>query len=250
MLLFALNVRAWEYPEHREIALLALQRLDPAQRALLEKLWSQARAGHEARLCAQMAYAAQEARPTCIDYAAWPAIAGDHSCSAREMLGSVLDSPWILRVARVGARLKNRLAAATRRDQRTNAVRDSDLALVRADPDYLARMSNADFLIARPSVTMDLPGYVQFALRPDSEINALAIYIWYHLRAVGKARSMASASLPPEEYARAARATLADEAFALHYLQLCGRTHRRKVGQCRRAERNARLLQRTRIGSG
>jgi hypothetical protein len=131
----------------------------------------------------------------------------------------VLDSPWILRVARIGARLKNRLASATRRDQRTNAVNDSDLALVRADPDYLARMSNADFLIARPSVTIDLPGYVQFALRPDSEINALAIYIWYHLRAVGKARSMSSASLSPEEYARAARATLADEAFALHYLQ-------------------------------
>jgi hypothetical protein len=51
MLLFAVNVRAWVYPEHRDTALLALQRLDPAQRALLEKLWSQARAGHEARLC-------------------------------------------------------------------------------------------------------------------------------------------------------------------------------------------------------
>ena len=135
------------------------------------------------------------------------------------MLGIVLDSRWIIRVAQVGGRLKNRLAAATRPDQRTNAVRDSDLALVRADPDYLARMSNADFLIARPSVTIDLPDYVQFALRPDSEINALATYIWYHLRAVGKARSMANASLTPEEYAQAARATLADEAFALHYLQ-------------------------------
>ena len=67
MLLFALNALAWVYPEHRDITLLALQRLDPAQRALLEKLWSQARAGHEARLCAQMAYAAQGARPTCID---------------------------------------------------------------------------------------------------------------------------------------------------------------------------------------
>jgi hypothetical protein len=218
-LLFALNAGAWEYPEHREITSLALQGLHPAQRALLEKLWSQARAGHEARLCAQMAYTAQGAQPTCLDYAAWTAIAGDHSCSAREMLGVVLDSRWILRVARVGARLQNRLAAATRRDQRTNALSDSELALVRADPYYLARMSNADFLIARPSVTMDLPDYVQFAFRPDSDINALAIYIWYHRRAVGKARIMAGASLRPEEYARAARATLADEAFALHYLQ-------------------------------
>jgi hypothetical protein len=221
MLLFALNAPAWVYPEHRDITLLALQRLDPAQRALLEKLWSQARAGHEARLCAQMAYTAQGARPTCIDYGAWPAISGDHSCSASDMVGIVLGSRWILRVARVGARLKNRLAAATRRDQRMNAECDSDLALVRADPDYLTRAmaNNAHFPIARSSVTMDLPGYVQFAQRPESELNTLAIYIWYHQRALAKARGIASASLPPERYAQAARATLADEAFALHFLQ-------------------------------
>jgi hypothetical protein len=221
MLLLALNALAWVYPEHRDITLLALQRLGPAQRALLEKLWSQARAGHEARLCAQMAYTAQGAQPTCIDYAAWPAISGDHSCSARDMLGIVLGSRWILRVARVGARLKDRLAAATRRDQRTNAVRDSDLALVRADSGYLARATanNAHFPIARSSVTMDLPGYVQLALRPESELNALGIYMWYHLRALAKAGSIASTKLPPERYAQAARATLADEAFALHFLQ-------------------------------
>src|SRR6516162_5875993 len=184
MLLFALNALAWVYPEHRDITLLAMQRLDPAHRALLEKLWSQARAGHEARLCAQMAYTAQGAQPTCIDYAAWPAISGDHSCSARDMLGIVLGSRWILRVARVGARLKDRLAAATRRDQRTNAERDSDLALVRADPDYLTRAlaNNAHFPIARSSVDMDLPGYVQFASRPESKLNSLMIYMWYHLR--------------------------------------------------------------------
>jgi hypothetical protein len=221
ILLFALNAPAWKYPEHRDITLLALQGLDPAQRALLEKLWSQARAGHEGRLCAQMAYSSQGARPTCIDYAAWPAISGDHSCSARDMLGIVLGSQWILSVARVGARLKNQLAAATRRDQRTNAVRDSDLALVRADADYLARAtaSNAHFPIARSSVSIDLPGYVQIALRPESELNALAIYMWYHLRALAMARGIASSSLPPESYAQAARAMLADEAFALHFLQ-------------------------------
>jgi len=253
MLLFALNALAWVYPEHRDITLLALQRLDPAQRALLEKAWSQARAGHEARLCAQMAYTAQ-ARPACIDYAAWPAIAGDHSCSARDMLGIVLGSRWILRVARVGARLKNRLAAATRRDQRTNAVRDSDLALVRADRDYLARATanNAHFPIARSSVTMDLPGYVQTALRPESELNAMVVYMWYHLRALAKARRIANASLPPRKVrtgcARHARGR--GIRFALPPRQLCGRPLRRNVGQCGRAEGHARLLQRTRIGIG
>ena len=220
MLLFAVDACAWVYPEHRDIALLSLQRLDPAQRALLEKLWSQARAGHEARLCAQMAYIAQGVRPTCLDYAAWPAIAGDHSCSARDMLNIVLGSRWILRVARASTRLKTRLAAATRHDQRTNALRDSGLALVRADPDYLTRATanNSDFLLARPSVTMDLPGYVQFASRPESELNALVIYIWYHAGALAKARSIASGRLPAEKNAQAARAMLADEAFALHFL--------------------------------
>jgi hypothetical protein len=220
MLLFAVNAGAWVYPEHRDMALLALEGLDPAQRALLEKLWAQARAGHEARLCAQMAYPAQ-ARPTCLDYAAWPAIAGDHSCSARDMVQIVLGSRWILRVARAGARLKERLAAATGRSQRTNALRDSGLTLVRADPDYFSRATgnNSDFLLARPSVTMDLPGYIQFASRPDAELNALAIYMWYHARALAEARSIASGRVPPEKNAQAALATLADEAFALHFLQ-------------------------------
>jgi hypothetical protein len=221
MLLFAHSALAWVYPEHRDITLLSLQRLDPAQRALLEMLWSQARVGHETRLCAQIAYTAQGAQPTCIDFAAWPAISGDHSCSARDMVDIVVSSRWILRVARVGARLKNELATATRADKRSNALRDCDLALVRADPDYLSRATanNAHFPIARSSVTMDLPGYVQFALRPDSELNALAIYMWYHLRALAKARNIASGSIPPDKYAQAARATLADEAFALHFLE-------------------------------
>ncbi|HKE28201.1 MAG TPA: hypothetical protein VKB88_37890, partial [Bryobacteraceae bacterium] len=64
-----------------------------------------------------------------------------------------------------------------------------------------------------------LPGYVQYASRPDSELNALVIYMWYHERALAKAGSIAGASLSPEKYAQAARATLADEAFALHFLQ-------------------------------
>jgi hypothetical protein len=34
---------AWLYPEHRDITVLAVQRLEPAPRALLEQLWSEAR---------------------------------------------------------------------------------------------------------------------------------------------------------------------------------------------------------------
>ena len=112
---------AWLYPEHRDITVLAVQRLEPAARAVLEQLWSEARTGHEERLCAQLVDTAP-GNPVCIDYAAWPAIAGDHSCSARDLLSTVLDTPWILKVARISARLKQQLATAPRRDQHINAL--------------------------------------------------------------------------------------------------------------------------------
>ncbi|HST11661.1 MAG TPA: hypothetical protein VLL05_14900, partial [Terriglobales bacterium] len=179
----------WVFPEHRDIAVLAVERLDPEQRALLQKLWLKARAGHEARLCENVADASQGTNPSCIDYAAWSAIAGDHSCSARDMVGIVLDAPWILSVARVSARLKVRLAAGKRHDQHVNTVRDSDMALQRTDPDYVtrARSNNAHFLLARPDVTMEPLAYARLALGANADLNAPATYLWYHLRALATA---------------------------------------------------------------
>jgi hypothetical protein len=121
------------------------------QRALLDNVWSKARLGREARLRSQMGDAGEGLNPPCVDYAAWPAIAGDHSCSARDMLGSILETTWILRIAGIAARLKKRLAAADRRDQRDNAVRDSDIA-------------DAHSLLARPDVAMQLEDYADLAL--------------------------------------------------------------------------------------
>src|SRR5215510_13635466 len=161
---------AWLYPEHRDITVLAVQRLEPSQRALLEQLWSEARVGHEARLCAQLVDTAP-GNPACIDYAAWPAIAGDHSCSARDLLSTVLDTPWILDVARISARLKRQLATATRRDQHINAVRGSDIELLRADLNYATRAgsNNVHFLLARPEVDMGPAAYGQLALGSGAE---------------------------------------------------------------------------------
>ena len=132
---------AWLFPEHRAIAVQAIEQLDPAQRAELQKLWSEARSAHGERFCPEPAESAQPAKPTCVDYASWPAIAGDHSCSSREMLGTVLNAPWILDVERVSVKLQTQLAAAPRRDQRVNAVRDSNLELQRADPALATRAS-------------------------------------------------------------------------------------------------------------
>ena len=190
---------AWVFPEHRDIAVLAVELLDPQQQTALQKLWSEARSGHEARLCEQVADTAQGAKPTCIDFAAWTAIAGDHSCSAGDMLNTVLSAPWILGVAGVSAKLKTELAAAKRRDQRVNAVRSSDLALQRTDPEYVTRASsnNAHFMLARAEVTIEPKAYAAFALGPKADLNSIATYAWYHLRAVAKAAYLARDGVSP-----------------------------------------------------
>jgi len=219
--IFTITAAAWVFPEHRDITLLALERLEPAKRLVLVQLWSEARVGHESRLCAEIADTSQGAKPACLDYASWPAISGDHSCSATDMLSTVLDSPWILKVAGIGAHLKSSLATATRPDQRLNAVRTADIALLHADPAYVTRAgsNNAHFLLARPDVSMSAEAYEAAALGPNAEMNALATYMWYHLRALTKAAQIAHGDVPADMHARAALAVLADEAFALHFLE-------------------------------
>src|SRR3974377_2032491 len=61
---------AWVYPEHRDIALLAVEKLDPARRAVFDGLWREARIPQEKRLCEQGADTAQGLNPPCIDWAA------------------------------------------------------------------------------------------------------------------------------------------------------------------------------------
>jgi hypothetical protein len=219
--IFTITAAAWVFPEHHDITALALERLAPAKRLVLVKLWSEARLGRESRLCAELADTNQRPKPACLDYASWPAIAGDHSCSADDMLSTVLDSPWILKVVGVSVRLKSSLATATRPDQRLNAVRDSGIAMVRADPDYVTRAASnyAHFLLARPDVSMSVEAYEGFALGPDAKLNALATYMWYHLRALAKAAQIAQGDIPADMLSRAALAVLADEAFALHFLE-------------------------------
>src|SRR4029453_11368731 len=59
---------AWLFPEQGGISMLAGEGPEPRARALLEQRWSEARAGHAARLCAQLVETAP-GHPACIDYA-------------------------------------------------------------------------------------------------------------------------------------------------------------------------------------
>src|SRR5574337_91991 len=239
--------RAWVYPEHRDIAVLAVNGLDPERRAAFDRLWGQARTGYEQRLCAHGADTAQALAPECIDWAAFSAISGDHSCSSRGMLDTVLRSAWILQVADVAAQLKvdlGRIAVAARpevdlrspdlvgdlqrrvedeaqRAERVNALRTADTRMQRADPQYATRAgsNNAHFLIPRPSTDTTAPEYAQLALSPGSEVNAIGVYTWFHLSALQKAARIASGTPAPAARDGLARAMLADEGFALHFLE-------------------------------
>lgn len=238
---------AWVYPEHRDIAVKAVENLDPSHRAEFADLWRDARLAKEDRLCEQAADAAQGVAPACIDWPAFSAIAGDHSCSGEDLAAVVLDSDWILSVADVAAQLKldlsridvlppagqvpgskdpvldfkRRIQTETASAERQNALRTADIRLQRADPQYATRAgsNNAHFLLPRPHTATSSREYAAITMKPGSEISAIGVYAWYHLSAMQKATRLAGEKLAPEERAALVRAMLFDEAFALHFLE-------------------------------
>jgi hypothetical protein len=237
----------WIYPEHRDIAVLAVQGLDPERRAEFDRLWQEAQAGDPQRMCELVVDSEQGVTPVCIDWAALSGIAGDHSCSSAEMLETVRQSDWILVVADVAAQLKvdlaripvtapaeqvepaariiadaqRRLADEASRAQRQNAQRSADTRMQRADPQYATRADAnlAHFLLPRPDTNLDPIDYGRLALKPGSPLNAVGVYAWFHISAMEKASRLANERLSPEERSALVRAMLFDEAFALHFLE-------------------------------
>lgn len=227
ILLFALflitetNLYAWIYPEHRDIALFAIENLSPEYRSILDQLWSQARKGYEERLTESVIDATQTTNPTQLDYASWPAISGDHSCSPENLLYNVLQTEWILKVANVAAELKINLANAKDQSAKINAIRDSDIQFQRVDPEYATRAgsNNVHFLLARPDANSDAEFYLTACLTNGVELNAIGAYTWFHDSALMKAARYAAGNLTPEEQSALILSALADEAFALHFLE-------------------------------
>lgn len=237
----------WIYPEHRDISVRAVQGLDSGYGAQFDGLWQEARAGNESRLCAQAADTAQGLAPACLDWGALPAISGDHSCSSRQMLDTALTEDWILAVADVAAQLKvdlarlpitdavgmtqrnstfvedakRRFKSEKYRAERSNALRTADTRMQRADPQYAFRADAnlAHFMLPRPDTNLDPQAYASWALKPGSDLNAAGVYIWFHTSALQKASRLANEQLAPAERRALIRATLFDEAFAVHFLQ-------------------------------
>jgi hypothetical protein len=209
---------AWVYPEHRDILAQALRDLPADQRQLLEALWADARRGHESRYCATMVDGDGKSAPSCIDLAAWAAIAGDHSCSPDQLLTKTLSSDWILKVAGESAETKVRLENAKSREAKQNAAAINNLKLQSVDAEYSTRAgaNNGHFLTTRTSD--DPKEYLVRTLGAGAEPNALGLYFYYHLGALGLAREWAAAT-DPAARADLARKVLATEAFALHFLE-------------------------------
>ena len=79
------TAHAWVYSEHRDISLQAVQNLVAEYRTDFDHLWSISRIGFEKRLCENAADSAQGLETDCLDWAAFSAVAGDHSCSSKEI---------------------------------------------------------------------------------------------------------------------------------------------------------------------
>jgi hypothetical protein len=212
---------AWIYPEHRDITLLAIQNLSPEYRLILDELWAEARTGYEERLTTAVIDATQSINPTQLDFASWPAISGDHSCSPEKLLYNVLQTDWILQVADVAAQLKIDLIESKNRHEHINALRDSDIKLQRVDPKYATRAgsNNVHFLLARPNADTQVRDYLIACLETGAELNALGAYTWFHVSALLKASKYFNENLSDEERSALILSALADEAFALHFLQ-------------------------------
>lgn len=215
------TTRAWIYPEHKDIMHLAIQKLEPEYRNTLDFLWNKARFGFESRLTEGVIDTAQNTNPTQLDYAAWPAIGGDHSTSAKDMLFNILQTDWILEVASVTAQLKIDLEKAKDKEERINALRNSDILLQRADPEYATRAghNNVHFLLSLKTVKETALEYGFECFKEGTELNAFGVYIWYHNSALVKATRYSTEELNAEKRSELILAALADEAFALHFLE-------------------------------
>jgi len=208
---------AWVYPEHRDIAALAIQNLNKTERTILDKLWASARVGYESRLPESII----DNSKGHIDFPSWSAIAGDHSCSAESMLQTVLETKWILDVSEIAAELKVNLSEAENRYQLINSLRDSDNKLQRADPEYATRAgsNSVHFLISLPKVSTTAKEYTMACFSDGVESNALAAYSYFHLSALLKVSNLIEKELSPEERSKLILSALADEAFALHFIE-------------------------------
>lgn len=223
-LLATTSAQAWIFPEHRELAAQGIRRLSETHRQQLQTYWQTLRIGYEGRLAEQVVRPQSEADrlgKRLIDFADFPAIAGDHSVSPQDLWKTVSESEWIPEVVQISDQLRHDLAQSASPFERVNALRESDIKFQRADPDYATRAgsNNAHFLVSLSEPEETLESYIARSVNPATEINALSIYLHLHDSAKQKLAWAQSPRCSPEQKATLIRASAIEEAFALHFLQ-------------------------------
>lgn len=211
--------RAWIYPEHRDIALAGIAKLPAAERESLQRLWSEARRSMTGHWCENIAAVDQGLKPPCIDFAAWAALAGDHSCSPQHLLRAVVPSDWVLPVATVAAETKATLARSSSRVESLNAIAQSNLALQRADAEYATRAgaNNAHFLLARTGG--NAAEYLRSSVAEGAPLNAMGLYVQYHLAALAAADELSKVPAGDPTRSDKAGEVVALGGYALHWLE-------------------------------
>jgi hypothetical protein len=212
---------AWIFHEHWRITERAVEELSGPDHATFMAMWAELRAGEHGLLCpdAVRVETSRGRTPDCITFSMLPAIAGDHSCSATELVGFVDDADWLLRVVRLGADTEERLERATNERQRVDAWNAMHLAMERADAEYTSRAVSNDGHFPMPRRFVDLKAYLDDALAPTQPVSSASLYALYHLAAVAEARAYSRTAAGTKERADLALTALAEEAFALHFLQ-------------------------------
>jgi len=100
----------------------------------------------------------------CVDFASFPALAADHSCSAAELWADAAKEPWAVKVVWVAAKTKERLAGAKDEAQRVDMWSLSHLAMQYVDPRYLTRDED-DFLRTAVGVLRAVDAGVAYPVR-------------------------------------------------------------------------------------
>ena len=226
---FACTAQAWIWPEHRDIAASAVKDLPADQRGTLDAMWDDTRTLGGRQVCAKLVDPGAQPddvklgdwEKVCVDFASFPALAADHSCSTAELWADASKEPWAVKVVWVAAKTKERLAASTSPAQHEDVWSLSHLAMQYVDPRYLTRAegNNAHFLIPRAPAQSkeDLDGYLDRVLLPATEINATGLYADSHMLALRLAALYHAA--PAAERPDLARRALVAEGVALHFLE-------------------------------
>jgi hypothetical protein len=223
------TAKAWLFEEHANIGRYAVTHLEAREATMLDSLWASVRNSSPAAqraLCKNGRKDASHDRMhdpnwKCVDFGALAAAAADHSCSPTDLLAVVTGSSWFPDVYADVAETEFALHKKDATDgSRVDAWHQGNLDLLRQDPAYLARAAknSAHFVLGRGSED-DVASFLRRAADQGTPINATASYATYHLAALASAAKLAKLTVGADGYAAVAEAVLAEEAFALHFLE-------------------------------